>query len=97
MKYGLLKAFRRYDSICVVNADFTSDVDAVLPFPEFDHPCPALIVKINGLTMENHMKMRGSPVIEMPVAKSPLRGIQTGGDDITVRMIGKSKGFGKFI
>ena len=81
----------------MVDTDFTAGIDAVLSLPEFDQPCPALIIKIDRLTVKHHIKMYSRSVKQSAISEFPLPGVLCGGDDVLLRQIGKTEGTEQFI
>ena len=53
----MLILLRREDAFGPVDADLRACGDAILPFPEFNHPGPSVVTEIDGLAVENHLKM----------------------------------------
>ena len=88
----VFKFFFLQYTVRIVNSDFTAGINTVLAFPEFNHPCPAFIIKINRQTIKNHIEMRGGLVIKMTVAELSLPGINTGSKNVLGENIGVSEG-----
>ncbi len=72
----------RNQGIGFVDSDLTSEIDSVLPFPEFDQPRASVIVEINGQTVKNHVKTRGEAVEKLRVSKDALRRVNCGGKNV---------------
>ena len=53
----------RYNSIRVIDSYFSAGIDALLAFPEFYQPGSAIIIKINGKAIKNHMKRKRGLVV----------------------------------
>lgn len=75
----------------MIDTDLTACINAILTFPELDHPCLALIIKINRLTVEDHIKICRRLIKEPAVSKLPLPGICGGSDDILPLTIRKAE------
>ena len=97
LKKSLFVFCRGKQSICTVNADFSSGVHSVLSFPEFNQPGLAIVIKVNWFTVENHIKMRGCSVEQRAIAKFSLPGVQGCGDNVLGTAVIKSKRGKQFI
>jgi hypothetical protein len=75
----------------VVYADFSACIDAVLSFPEFNQPGTTHVIKIDGFTVEYHVKTGRRFVKQGAIAEFPLPCILPGGDDILIREVGKAE------
>lgn len=80
------------EGVCPVDTDLCSDVDAVLPFPQLNHPGAALVVEVNRFAVEYHVKQVRTLVIEMAVAKVSLPGILAGRENVLGQKVIKSEG-----
>ena len=68
-----LKFFFWDNSVCIVYSEFTSGVDAVLPFPKFYKPGSLVIVKINGFVIKNHIEVSGRKIKKGVIPKRFLK------------------------
>ena len=66
----------------IIQADFGTGIDTVLSFPEFQKPGASGIVKVNGKTVEDHMKRDSGSVKQCGVTNIALPGITAVGNDI---------------
>jgi len=66
-----------YQAVCAVDSDFCTSVDTILPLPEFNQPGAAVVIKVDWLTIENHMKKRSRAVIDIGITKFPLPRIKS--------------------
>ena len=60
----------------MVNADFAPGIDAILPFPELNQPCPAVIVKVHRQRIKNHLEARRHIIINPGIPRLPLPCVQ---------------------
>ena len=72
-----------------VNARFTPGGDAVLPFPQLDHPGFSLVVEINGFTVKRHLEKRRGLVKQPRVAVMPLPGVDSRDEYVLLFVVGK--------
>ena len=94
-KEGSLVFFRRENPVGVVDPDFRSGIDAVLPFPELDQPCFAAIVEIDRQGIEDHLEARRHIVIKPCVTGRFLPCIKRGREEAAAAVIGVTERFGK--
>lgn len=85
---GFVVAFRNH-GICVINANFRSGVDTVLPFPKFDQPGSALIIKVDREGVKDHSETGCQIVVKPGVAGLLLGRIHRGGKEpaVTVEIV----------
>lgn len=74
-----------------VDTDLGADVDAVLSFPQLDHPGAAFVIKINRFTVEYHVESGGALVISLAITKFPLPGVHMRGEDILGQKVFETK------
>lgn len=97
LKKGGIVFLRGEDPVGLIDTNLPAGVDSILSFPKFDQPGPALVIKIDGLAVKDHVKMDGRSVVEGTVSEFSLPGIHPGSHNILVRKIGVSEGTDKFI
>ena len=73
--------------VCIINADFTAGIDAVLTFPKLNQPGLSLIVKIYRKAVKDHVETKGCLVIEGAIPESSLPGVYPGGEEILGRNV----------
>lgn len=94
---SLVILVRRQNSICTVDTNFSADINAILPLPQFDPPGVVPVVKIDWFTVKYHIIMGGRLVIESEITEFSLPGIDPGSKDILCGQIKKAQWFGNFI
>ena len=78
--------------VAVVNADLSACIDAVLPFPEFNQPCPVPIIKIHRKGIEHHLEPGSQVVVGPGIAGILLPGIHRGGKEPAAAVIHIAEG-----
>lgn len=73
--------------VCIINADFTAGIDAVLTFPKLNQSGLSLIVKIYRKAVKDHVETKGCLVIEGAIPESSLPGVYPGGEEILGRNV----------
>ena len=66
----------------IIQTDFGTGIDTVLSFPKFQKPGASGIVKVNGKTVEDHMKRDSGSVKQCGIANIALPGVTPVGNDI---------------
>lgn len=66
-------------SICVIDTDFRTCIDAVLTFPEFDQPGFPPIIKVDRERVKDHLETGRHIVVKPGVTGLFLRGVHCGG------------------
>ena len=94
-KVSRLVFFRRENPVSVVDPDFRTGVDAVLPFPELDQPCSAAIVKIDRQGVEDHLEARCHIIIKPCVTGRFLPCIKRGREEAAAAVIGVTERLSK--
>ena len=85
------------DTVCIVDSDFRSRIDAILAFPQFQQPCLPFIIEVYGKAVEDHVEAERRFIIKGTVAEIPLPYVETGGEDILCRQVGIAEGGNQFI
>ena len=82
LEQRLLPCVFGQNMVSMIETNLAAGIDTVLSFPEFQEPCPALVIEIHRETVKDHSKVRGDFVIEAAVAHFSLPGVDSGGEDI---------------
>lgn len=82
----------RYNTVRIVDPQFTAGIDAVLSLPEFNEPGAVIVVKIDGFVIIDHVKVRCSQIIEMHIAEFFLGSTLSGGKNILFRVVEIAQG-----
>ena len=92
MEQSVFTLIFRNVPICTVDTDLSTSADAVLPLPEFNQPGAAVIIKIDRLAVEYHLKPESLLVIEMAVAVILLPCVHAGSKDILGQHVLEAEG-----
>lgn len=84
-------------SVGMIDTNFGTGVDAVLPFPEFDQPCFIQIIKVDRKSVEDHLETGRHIVVDPSIAGGFLPRIQCGRKETAAAVVGVAEGCCQFL